>query len=170
MTAQFQYEFMREELNECQLRHYLAMEALKIGYGGIHQIMKASGVDFKTIKKGIREIETGQLYHPGNRIRRMGGGRKKLSGQQPDIVDKTQEIADPKGNLENPIRWTTSSMEHIANALKQIGYSVSPMSVYRILKTAGFALKANKKTIEGKGASHPDRNAQFIRAMLHESV
>lgn len=34
------------------------------------------------------------------------------------------------------------------------------MSVYRMLKAAGFALKANKKNIEGAG-SHPDRDAQF---------
>ena len=34
------------------------------------------------------------------------------------------------------------------------------MSVYRMLKAAGFALKANKKNLEG-ARSHPDRDAQF---------
>jgi hypothetical protein len=34
------------------------------------------------------------------------------------------------------------------------------MGVYRILKAKGFALKANKKEVEGK-SNHPDRNAQF---------
>lgn len=50
-------------------------------------------------------------------------------------------------------------MEHIAKAVKKLGYIISPMSVYRILKGKGFALKANKKGVEGR--QHPDRNLQF---------
>ena len=136
------------------------MEALRIGYGGINQIMIASGADFKTIQTGIAEIHAGDLYHPGDRIRKEGGGRKTLSVTQPAVMGIIERIADPKGNPMHPIRWTSRSMEHIARAVKQEGYDISPMSVYRMLKAAGFALKANKKNIEGAG-SHPDRDAQF---------
>src|SRR3989338_1764909 len=160
MSARQQYAFMKQELNERQWRHYLAMEALRIGYGGINQIMTASGADFKTIQTGIAEIHAGDLYHPGDRIRKEGGGRKTLSVTQPAVMGIIERIADPKGNPMHPIRWTSRSMEHIARAVKQEGYDISPMSVYRMLKAAGFALKANKKNIEGAG-SHPDRDAQF---------
>lgn len=160
MTAQQYYAFMKQELNEKQWRHFLALEALRIGHGGIHQVQQATGVAWQTIKKGIKEIEAENLYHPGAPIRQAGGGRKKLSFHTPEIASIVEKTADPKGNPESTIRWTTYSMEHIANAVKALGYLISPMSVYRILKEKGFALKANKKEIEGKG-NHPDRNAQF---------
>ena len=160
MTAQDHYAFMKQELNEIQWRHFLALEALRIGHGGINQVVQNTGAAWQTIKNGIDEIEQGKLYHPGERIRKSGGGRKKLSFHTPEIDRVVEKIADPKGNPESTIRWTTSSMEHIAKAVKKLGLLVSPMSVYRILKAKGFALKANKKEIEGKG-QHPDRNAQF---------
>jgi hypothetical protein len=138
----------------------LATEALVIGHGGINRVMQQSEADWKTIKKGIQEIKAEALYHPGDRIRKAGGGKKKLSFHDPQINTLVEEAASPKGNPMSPIRWTTYSMENIAGAVKKLGHMISPMSVYRILKKKGFALKANKKEIEGKG-NHPDRNAQF---------
>lgn len=156
---------MKEELNEKQWRHYLATEAMRIGYGGINQVMQASGACWKTIKDGILEIEAGEWYRPGGRIRKEGGGSKKLSVRLPGVETVVEKTADPKGNPESPLRWTSYSMAHISEAVKAEGYSVSSMGVYRILKAKGFALKANKKEIEGK-SNHPDRNLQFehIRA------
>ena len=160
MSARDHYTLMKQELNEIQWRHFLALEALRIGHGGIHQVRTAIGADFKTIKKGIDEILSGNLYHPGERIRKVGGGRKKLSEHQPGLVTVVEKTADPKGNPENPIRWTSYSMEHIANAVNRVGFIVSPRSIYRILKSLGFAMKANKKSIEGT-KNHPDRDLQF---------
>lgn len=160
MTATAQYQLLKQELNEKQWRHFLATEALVIGHGGINQIMQASGADWRTIKKGIQEIQTNVLYHPGERIRKAGGGKKKLKVHDPGINELVEKTADPKGDPMSTIRWTSYSMEHIAAAIKNLGHKISSMSVYRILKERGFALKANKKEIEGKG-NHPDRNAQF---------
>lgn len=159
MSAPEQYMLLQNELNEKQWRHFLATEALKIGHGGINQVMIASGADWKTIKKGILEIQQEAFYQPGARIRKQGGGRKKLSYHTPGVENVVEKTAHPKGNPESTIRWTSLSMEHIANAVKKLGFIISPMSVYRILKEKGFALKANKKGVEGK--QHPDRNLQF---------
>ena len=160
MTTQDYYAIMRQELNEKQWRHFLALEALKIGHGGINQVMARTGAAWQTIKKGIQELEGGEVYHPGERLRRPGGGKKRLAAHTPDIEDRVEQTADPKGNPESTLRWTSLSMDHIAAALNEQGYRISPMSVYRILKAKGFALKANKKNIEGNG-NHPDRDAQF---------
>lgn len=160
MTVQDRYSFMKLELNEIQWRHFLATEALRIGHGGINQVMEATGVSWQTIKNGIEEIERGKLYHPGGRIRKEGGGRKKLSYASPELPDIVEKTADPKGDPMRTVRWTTYSLVHIAGVVKQLGHTISPMSVYRILKAKGFALKANKKEIEGS-SNHPDRNAQF---------
>lgn len=160
MTSQDYYAFMKQELNEKHWRHLLACEALRSGHGGINQVMLISGADWKTIKRGIEEVQAGDTYHPGERVRTAGGGRKKLSAQRPELEQVVEKIANPKGDPMSPIRWTTSSMDHIATAVKQLGYLISPLSVYRILKAKGFALRAKKKEIEGR-SNHPDRNAQF---------
>ena len=92
MTAQDHYAFMKQELNEIQWRHFLALEALRIGHGGINQVQRKTGVAWQTIKQGILEIEAGKLYHPGERVRKSGGGRKKLSYHTKGIdkiVEKT---------------------------------------------------------------------------------
>jgi hypothetical protein len=149
---------MLDALNEKQQRLYVASEALRLGYGGISKVSRESGISRVTITAGIKELRSG-VVTPPERIRRVGGGRKKLSDTQPDLVAQTVQTAHPKGDPMSPLRWTSLSMEHIAQAVKALGYPISPMSVYRLLKAKGFALRANKKEIEGK--QHPDRNAQF---------
>lgn len=158
-TTALVYPVMLSQFNEKQQRLYAASEALRIGFGGISKVSRETGISRVTITSGIKQLRAGVIQD--GRIRKAGAGRKPLSHSQVDIIQETCVIADPKGHPENPIRWTSHSMEHIANALKEKGFTVSPMSVYRILKTNGFALKANKKTIAGKG-THIDRNAQFI--------
>jgi transposase len=98
------------------------------------------------------ELTAGELYEPGERVRGKGGGRKKLAVHFPGIEAAVERIAHPKGDPESPLRWTTCSMVNIAKAAKEQGYPISAMGVYRILKAKGFALKANKKEIEGKQA------------------
>lgn len=158
-TTALVYPIMLSQFNEKQQRLYSASEALRIGFGGISKVSRETGISRVTITAGIKQLRLGVIRN--GRIRAVGAGRKLLSHTQVGIVEATCLVADPKGNPESPIRWTSYSIEHIANALKEKGYTISSMSVYRILKTCGFALKANKKTIEGKG-THPDRNAQFI--------
>ena len=154
------YPLMKHHLNEKDRRLYFATEALQLGYGGISKVQRESGISRVTITRGISEITKARILP--DRIRSKGGGRKKLSLQQPGLEEKMQEIANPKGDPMGPIRWTTKSTENIAQALQKNNYVISPVSVRRMLKALGFALKANKKTIEGKGAQAPDRDAQFI--------
>ena len=158
-TTALVYPVMLSQFNEKQQRLYAASEALRIGFGGISKVSRETGISRVTITEGIKQLRFGVI--PDGRIRKAGAGRKPLSQKQAGIVEETCIIADPKGNPESPLRWTTYSMEHIADALEEKGYTISSMSVYRILKTQGFALKANKKTIEGKG-THVDRNTQVI--------
>ena len=43
-------------LNERDLRRYAAVEALKLGHGGIDYISKLLAIDPKSIAKGIEEL------------------------------------------------------------------------------------------------------------------
>jgi len=154
-TAQLHLQLM-EHFNERQRRIYAGSLAKQYGWGGMSKVRQELGLDIHTISRGMRELTRKPLV---GRIRLFGGGRKKLSVRQPGLVATTVRVAHPKGNPESTIRWTSYSMEHIATAVKKLGFLVSPMSVYRILKEKGFAMRANKKGIEGR--QHPDRNLQF---------
>ena len=64
-------------LPERSCRHYAAMEALKLGYGGINYIREVLKTDRETIRKGIKELKESGEELPKNRQRKAGGGRKK---------------------------------------------------------------------------------------------
>jgi transposase len=132
----------------------------RIGSGGIRRVMRDSGSDFKTIKRGIREVREGESYRPGDRVRSPGGGRKKLSESDESLLADLEALLEPKGDPMSPfLRWTTKSLSHLERALAQMGHTIKKSALANLLRALGFSLKANKKTIEG--VSHPDRDEQF---------
>jgi len=65
-------------LNEKQKRIYLATEAESIGYGGISQVSRISGVSRVTITRGKQEKKEENIGEKEvTKIRKEGGGRKK---------------------------------------------------------------------------------------------
>src|SRR5271169_1070707 len=147
------------ELNEKQRRYYAAREAKAYGYGGVVAFARATGMNRDTINQGIKELEAGNILQ-GSRIRRPGGGRKKLDTHQPGLTDAVETEANPKTDKRVLIKWTSNSFDHIVRAVRQRGFQVARGTVGRILKSKGYALKANKKDLEG-GKDHPDRDKQF---------
>ena len=152
------YSIMLPKFNEKQRRQYLAIEALRIGYGGITTVSKDSGVSRVTITAGIKEIRAG--ISDEGRIRKKGAGRKKTTSLQPKIIAAIELEANPKTDKKTIVKWTSHSLVNIMQAVQLRGFNVAEMTIWRILKDLGYALKANKKDIEG-GADHPDRDAQF---------
>ncbi len=146
-------------LNEKQRRLYAAFEAKQYGYGGVTLFSQATGINRDTINEGIKEIESGTIL-TGDRVRRPGGGRTKAIVKMPKLEDAIELEANPKTDRRVMVKWTSNSLEHILQALQLRGFHVSLMTVYNILREKGYALKANKKDIEG-GEDHPDRDGQF---------
>ena len=70
-----------KHLSEKEKRHYAAIEAQKLSYGGKTYISKLLGICRNRIDKGIKELKNPSLYEeiPPNKQRRPGGGRKKFS-------------------------------------------------------------------------------------------
>jgi transposase len=154
-----QYKVMHEALNERQWRLYVATEAKRRGTGGISQVAREAGVTRKTIHKGIQELEAGELYEPGGRIRRRGGGRKQVTAKDKTLYADLEELLEPKGDPQRLVQWTTKSMGKLKEALGSQGHTIGETAIRELLKGMGFSLKANKKTIEG--TVHADRDAQF---------
>ena len=59
----------------------------------------------------------------------------------------------------SPLRWTCKSTRVLADELQDQGFVISSTKVGALLKSQGYSLQSNRKTIEGK--QHPDQNAQF---------
>ncbi len=146
-------------MNEKQRRYYAAYEVKTLGYGGVTRFSQATGMSRETIYQGINQVEAGKIL-VGEQIRSTGAGRPKATKNQPYAVAAIELAANTKTDKRTMVKWTSHSLTHIATAIKDRGFSLSVMTIWRILKELGYALKANKKDIEG-GRDHPDRDAQF---------
>jgi transposase len=154
-------------LNERTRRLWAAAEARSHGRGGISAVSRATGIDQETIRRGVRELESGEVLQEG-RVRRAGAGNKPISETHPKIEEELERLVAPqtRGDPQSPLRWTSKSAAKLAGALAKRGYEVSDRTVSRLLKRMGYSLQANRKTREG--ADHPDRDAQF--AHINDTV
>jgi DDE family transposase len=153
-------------LDERQRRLTVAAEARSIGHGGIRLAARAAGMREATVSLGVTELESGQA--PLGRVRRSGGGRKRLSDNDPGLVPALLALVEPdeRGDPMSPLRWTTRSTRNLAAELTAQGHRVGPDVIADLLRDQGFSLQGNVKTQEGK--QNPDRDAQF--RYLNEQV
>src|SRR6266480_395239 len=155
-------------LNERQQRLALATEARLLGHGGVRAVAEAAAVSATTVRRGVDELESGEDPLPVGRARRAGGGRKRVSAHDRDLVAALLALVEPdeRGDPMSPLRWTTKSLRHLAEELTRQGHPVSAPTVGRLLRENGFSLQGTAKTLEGE--QHPDRDAQF--AYINEQV
>ena len=153
-------------MDERLRRRWAASEALALGWGGITLVATATGLSPVTIRQGITEFRAcptapRENAAPAHRIRRPGGGRKRLTEADRTLRTELEKLVDPttRGDPQSPLRWTCKSTRNLADALSRQGHPVSHQTVARMLQELDYNLQVNRKTKEGKG--HPDRNAQF---------
>jgi len=154
------YRALAGELDERRRRLWAAAEARAAGWGGIAAVARATGMAEQTISSGLRDLESGEQLEPG-RVRRAGGGRKRLTDKDPALRSDLERLvdADSRGDPEQPLRWTAKSVRALAEGLRELGHELSHMTVARLLRALGYSLQANRKTKEG--SQHPDRDEQF---------
>ncbi len=150
-----------ETLNEAQARWFVAREAIARGRGGIQQLHEVTGMSRPTITRGIGELKQSKRLPPNSRIRKPGGGRKRLEHDDPGLTKALQRIMDENsaGDPMSLLRWTNKSTERIAEELTRQGHTISDETVRRRLSEMGYSLQVNAKTLEGK--TPPERDAQF---------
>jgi hypothetical protein len=154
-----QFALVWPHLDERARRLVAANKALELGYGGISRVSRACGLSRVTLTKGVQELRGAPLA-PG-RIRRAGGGRRKLTAHDPGLPSALEALVEPltRGDPESPLRWTCKSARTLAGELSARRHPLSHTKVAQLLREAGYSLQGNRKTEEG--ASHPDRDAQF---------
>jgi hypothetical protein len=132
------------------------------------------GLSRPTVYTGVHELD--DPPDPHGRVRRPGGGPKRLTKRQPSLLSALDALVDPdtRGDPESPLRWTSKSTRELADALGAQGFQVSDDTVGRLLRQQRYTLQRTQKTKEG--TQHPDRGAQFryindtARARLDQSL
>lgn len=165
-TIREKYNLLNSLMDERMRRLWAASEALSFGWGGIRIVATATGISQTTIAAGISEIqnpvdEDSDSYQQKQKIRKLGGGRKKLIEQDPKLLKDLKSLLEPvtRGHPQSALLWTCKSTRNLAEELVKRGHQVSHDSVRRMLEDIGYSLQANRKNREGE--QHPDRDAQF---------
>jgi hypothetical protein len=154
------YELLSPTMNERSRRLWAGAEARALGRGGIAAVQRATGMAFRTVHRGMRELDAPELLAP-DQVRRSGGGRKKATVLTPGLSAVLDSLVEPftRGDPESPLRWTCKSTRRLAAELRAQGYAISHTLVASLLGEQEYSLQANRKNQEG--TTHPDRNAQF---------
>jgi hypothetical protein len=116
-------------LPEDHRRRYAAIEALKIGYGGVAYVARVLGMSRRTIHTGIRELEqmgNDDPEHPqrpsgdAKRVRRPGGGRPPITERKPLLKSALQEVLEVHSAgspTDDRVRWTDLKPLQLAQRL-----------------------------------------------------
>ena len=154
------FERLSEYLNEKTRRIWSANEAISIGWGGIEIVSKSTGLSRQTISKGIKELKS-ELSTNQVKVRRNGGGRKKLKDKDINFEKDLKELVESstRGDPESSLKWVSKSTRNLADELNKNGHRVSHVVVAQTLREIGYSLQANKKIEEG--GNNPDRDKQF---------
>jgi Rhodopirellula transposase DDE domain len=147
-------------LDERSRRLVLGMVARAAGKGGTGAVARLAGASWQTVADGVAELESGRVAAAG-RVRRPGGGRKKLAETDPGLAPALLALVEDstRGDPMSPLMWTTKSVAKLAGELTAAGHRCSPQTCWRLLGEEGFSTQSNARVKEG--AQHGDRDAQF---------
>lgn len=154
-TVQLDQQLMGH-FNERQRRLYAGTKALQYGYGGIKHVHDELGLDENTIRRGIQDVAKEPLI---DRVRKEGGGRKKIVSLHPELPGVIQQMVKERGNPMKHLLYTHVSIDTLTELVREKGYHLGKNVVNSILWGLGFSLKGNKKALHTK--SHKDRDRQF---------
>ena len=153
-------------LDEATLRMWAATETRSLGRGGVRAVAKAIGMSRTTIHAGRAELKAASATpvvkrETRPRIRAGGGGRKRLTAKDADLLRDLDALVEPttRGDPMSPLGWTCKRTYRLAEELQQQGHEVSQRSVCDLLTQMEYRLQSTRKTREG--GQHEDRDAQF---------
>lgn len=157
-------------LNEVQRRRFAALKSIELGWGGVSKVSKLTGMSHHTIDKGIAEVKRSKKRNPDDRLRKPGGGRKKITDKNPTITAKIDAILDENtaGDPMSLLKWTHKSTYAIAEELTSQKCKVSADTVGRLLKKAKYTLQSNNKSKEGKSVEERDSQFKYINQLARQ--
>lgn len=128
-------------LTETDRRAYAAVEAYRLGQGGVTYIAKLFGMSPETIKRGREDLDLPNRLPPSGRQRAVGAGRKGVFSEQPgleaafDDLVKTHIAGDP---MNADVVWTDLQPSEMVDKLADKGYFITENTVRAALKKRNF--------------------------------
>lgn len=153
-----------QTLSEKDRRRYAAIEAIKLGHSGEGYISELFGCDYKTIAKGIAEIQDEKILK-GKGIRKQGGGAKQTIEKYPGLKDAFFRVIGKHtagSPIDEKIKWTNLTHKEIAQKLEEDEFEVSVTVVKKLLKEHNFRKRKALKTKAGKQCEKRDDQFQKI--------
>ena len=160
-------------LDEDHRRRYAAIEALKIGFGGIAYVARVLGMSRRTIYTGIRELEQWREDDPDHpqrpsgdakRVRRPGGGRPPITDRKPQLESTLHEVLEVHSAgspTDERVRWTDLKPLQLAHRLLERGFEISRNTAAALLDRAGFRRRALRKELITGVVDPTAREEQF---------
>jgi hypothetical protein len=141
-------------LDERQRRLLMAAEARVLGHGGVRAVAQAASVSETTVRKGVFELEAEE---PLGRVRRPGGGRKRVVDLNPGLRSALLALVEPdvRGDPMSPLRWTVKSTRALARELTRAGHRVSADTVAGLLRAEGVQSAGQRQDDRGQPAPGP---------------
>ena len=129
------FERLSGVLDERGRRIWASVEAAALGYGGQSIVAKATGLSRTTLHHEVSKQALGLTESDPGRIRKGGGGRKKLTAQHPELLSALESLVEPtsRGDPESALRWTCRSTRQLAAALENQGYRIGHQTVASLL-------------------------------------
>ena len=155
-------------LNERQLRITAGFFAIGLGEGGMRYAQEITGLDHKTIEKGIFEIKDGNVIRGDGRIREVGGGRKMAYEINIDLLYRISSIVDRAtyGNPAGELLYKNISLRDIKDELEKQGINISKDTIGKCLEELGYSRLQNQKMLQ-VGTPHP--NSDEIKNYLYNT-
>jgi hypothetical protein len=160
-----------ESLSEKDRRRYAAIEAKKLGYGGISYVCKVMACSNESVKRGLRELEQSKLEDT-QRLRHAGAGRKRVVDTMAGLLTAFTEVMTPHSAgspMDEAVKWSNLSRPQISKKLKERGFDVSVTVVDQLLKEQGFRRRKAFKSVAGKQAVGRDEQFKNIERLVNES-
>lgn len=156
--------FHFNNLSEKDQRHYAAIEARKIGYGGITYIANLFKITRNRIHAGISELKnlSNPDEIPPDKQRRLGGGRKKKLRDK-DILNqlhaliKKYKAGSPTDSNVYFIFLTARQLSRCYE--KEYGIPLGQLLIRRELRRLGYKYRKLHKTVATD--KFDDRDLQF---------
>ena len=159
-----------QSLSEKDRRRYAAIEAKKLGYGGISYVCRLFGCDEGTVKRGLSELES-PISPDEKRMRAKGGGRKKVLDTTPGLDEAFLDVMTPHtagSPTDETIKWSNLSREQIAERLAEKGYPLSVTVVEQLLDKHDFRRRKAFKSEAGKEVKNRDEQFHNIEQLVED--
>jgi Rhodopirellula transposase DDE domain len=157
-----QINLLLSRLDEQQRRWLAALEATRLGRGGVQRMAEVTGLDRHTIARGQRELASGLADRPRERIRCQGGGRPARERQDAGLTTALADLLGPEtagDPMGQRAKCKRRSLRQLSEALTVAGHPASRPTVARLLGELGYSPKANARRSETRSSA--ERNTQF---------